>query len=123
MSALSGAACTVTPGNEKVGNPICESCEEDRKNASKNGVLMKNEVKCYPLFQKVEECGKVSGHRVQACFKEWREFAQCKKAWIAQERGFVYNSPKAPEGWLKRHPEFQPYEAHPVKKHYHNYRK
>eukprot|EP00485_Elphidium_margaritaceum_P010955 CAMPEP_0202697284 /NCGR_PEP_ID=MMETSP1385-20130828/10618_1 /ASSEMBLY_ACC=CAM_ASM_000861 /TAXON_ID=933848 /ORGANISM="Elphidium margaritaceum" /LENGTH=113 /DNA_ID=CAMNT_0049353707 /DNA_START=46 /DNA_END=387 /DNA_ORIENTATION=- len=90
---------------EKVGNPICESCEEDRKNAGQNASLMKKD-ECYPLFQKVEECGKISGHRVQACFKEWREFAMCKKHWIAKERNIIYNTPKAPDSWLKRHPEF-----------------
>eukprot|EP01084_Bolivina_argentea_P150443 262737_1 len=109
-----------TVPSEKVGNPICESCEEDRKNASVNAkrVMSAETDECYPLFQKVEECGKVSGHRVQACFKEWREFASCKKAWIKRERGFIHNSPKAPESWLKKHPEFRDY-----KEHYHNYRK
>eukprot|EP00486_Rosalina_sp_Unknown_P007865 CAMPEP_0201588384 /NCGR_PEP_ID=MMETSP0190_2-20130828/154378_1 /ASSEMBLY_ACC=CAM_ASM_000263 /TAXON_ID=37353 /ORGANISM="Rosalina sp." /LENGTH=67 /DNA_ID=CAMNT_0048040425 /DNA_START=23 /DNA_END=223 /DNA_ORIENTATION=+ len=53
------------------GNPLCESCDEDRKNASANGKRVMRRDECYPLFQKVEECGKVSGHRVQACFKEW----------------------------------------------------
>ena len=90
---------------KKVGNPICESCEEDRKNISVNAArVMREENECYPLYQKVEECGKVSGHRVQACFKEWREFASCKRNWIAKERGIVYNRPKAPEKWLEKHP-------------------
>eukprot|EP00484_Ammonia_sp_Unknown_P015259 CAMPEP_0197055936 /NCGR_PEP_ID=MMETSP1384-20130603/75843_1 /TAXON_ID=29189 /ORGANISM="Ammonia sp." /LENGTH=109 /DNA_ID=CAMNT_0042489707 /DNA_START=23 /DNA_END=352 /DNA_ORIENTATION=+ len=93
---------------EKVGNPICESCEEDRKNSERNAALLPKD-ECTPLFDAIQECSKVSGHRVQACFKEWREFAQCKKHIIAQERGFAYNAPRAPESWLKRHPEFRPY--------------
>ena len=109
----------MTTEEEKVGNPICESCEEDRKNASKNAQrLMKKEDECFPLYQKIEECSKISGHRVQSCYKEWREYAHCRKTWIAKERGFIHNRPKAPENWLKRHPEYNDYGEH-----YHNYSK
>ena len=111
---------------DKVGNPICESCEEDRKNSSINA-RRANVDECTPLMLKVEECAKVSGHRVQACFKEWREFAQCKKHWIAVDRGFIHNAPKAPEAWLEKHPEFRPYKPQKSQgryaEHYHNYSK
>jgi len=94
----------------KKGNPICDSCESDRKNSSFNARRgMREDDECWPLYLKVEECGKVSGHRVQACFKEWREFASCKRQWIAKERHIAYNRPQAPEKWLERHPEFRDY--------------
>ena len=91
----------------------CPQCVQDRKNISANARrVMREESECYPLYQKVEECGKVSGHRVQACFKEWREFASCKRNWIAKERGIVYNRPRAPEKWLEKHPGIHPLWSH-----------
>ena len=60
-------------------NPICESCEEDRKNSEKLGQLMEDEP-CADIYKTVANCMKTKQNQSSACVNEWKEFAMCQKS-------------------------------------------
>lgn len=69
----------------KIGNPLCESCEEDRKNAKENSKLIKHEP-CFDIYKKVERCMAESDNQISKCTKVWKEYHMCRKNLRQQEQ-------------------------------------
>lgn len=49
--------CELSQENDRVGNPLCESCETDRKNVAKNLKKLQNDP-CYELIQILADCSR-----------------------------------------------------------------
>lgn len=68
----------LTPEQQKVGNYLCESCEEDRKLAEVSAELIKDEP-CWDVYKDVESCMKNNNNQASICSDLWKKYAQCRQ--------------------------------------------